>query len=133
MADYKVPQAYRPDPGQLVMVPDQSTIAQTHTGARMVWVGVIIGGAFIAAACLWTVNAMLERSVQAMIERNDALDERVQLAERQIEAFEQRKAFFASQSERLRRRNEALDREVRRPVPFTSRPTPEAPRRSVPP
>ncbi len=131
MADYKVPQAYRPDPGQLVMVPDQSTVAETKTGSRMVWVGVIIGGAFIAAACLWTVNALLERSVQAMVERNASLDDQVRLAQRQIAAFEQRKTFFASQSERLRSRNAVLEAAIRQPRP--PRPSPDAPQRDIPP
>jgi len=134
MTDYKVPQAYRPDPGQLVMVPDQNTIAQTSSGARMVWVGVIIGGAFIAAACLWGVNALLESSVQEMVRQNRDLDQRVQLARQQVQIFQQRKAFFERQSARLRDFNTRLESETRLPPGSGGRrPTPNAPIRSVPP
>lgn len=133
MASFKVPQAYRPDPGQLVMVPDQSTVAETRTGARMVWVGIIIGGAFIAAAVLWTVNGMLEFSVGKMKEGNERLNDNVRQAELRIEAHQARLAFFREQSPRIRARNEQLQDIIDSRPPVPPPPTPPSPRLSRPP
>ncbi|WP_395646994.1 hypothetical protein [Terricaulis sp.] len=134
MANNKVPQAYRPpDPGQLVMVSDQSTVASTQGGARMASIGVIIGGAFIAAACLWIVNATLEFNVQKMAQRNEQLEQRVALARQQVQVLRQRESFFAGQTPRIREQNTRLQAELRRPDPDRRRTTPQAPRRSIPP
>lgn len=131
MANHKVPQAYRPDPGQLVMVSEQNTVAETKTGSRMIWVGAVIGGAFIAAACLWTVNGMLQKSVEDMEKGNSGLDSVVQEAEREIAIFEARASFFAAQKPRLEARNQALEAAIRQPSPRP--PPPPAPQRGVPP
>lgn len=134
MAEPRVPRAYRPpDPGQLVMVSDQSTVAATTGGARMASIGVVIGGAFIAAACLWIVNATLEMNVQTMKNRNEEMERRVVTARERNRVLDQRGNFFARQTGLVRAENERLRAELRRPDPERRRRTPPSPTRSVPP